>query len=191
MNPDDCNDCGAGSIARDPHTHACAVCEARRVSDLMRQGLSEDEATKQAQAEWAKVMEQARAETERIVALYDGDSAQEMAREVMQDAMQQDPRWFLLPEAEREDDLERVAHGMTRQQWGVLTKHKGIARAQQAQAQLDAACYDFARVAASDHTQDEYMKAVEQMTDADDEARRASTRPPYAFRTRRNTNPPF
>ena len=72
MNPDDCNDCGAGAIARDPHTHACAVCEARRVSDLMRQGLSEDEATNQAQAEWAKVMEQARAEMERMIALYDG-----------------------------------------------------------------------------------------------------------------------
>jgi hypothetical protein len=64
-------------------------------------------------------------------------------------------------------------------------------RAQQAQVQLDAACYDFARVAASDHTQDEYMKAVEQMADADDEACRANTRPTYTFRTKRNTNPPF
>jgi hypothetical protein len=36
MNDDDCPNCGAGSIARDPHTHACAVCEARRVSDHFR-----------------------------------------------------------------------------------------------------------------------------------------------------------
>jgi hypothetical protein len=36
MNPDDCPDCGAGSIARDPHTHICAVCDARRGSDHFR-----------------------------------------------------------------------------------------------------------------------------------------------------------
>jgi hypothetical protein len=36
MNPDDCPDCGAGAIARDPRTHACAVCDARRVSDHFR-----------------------------------------------------------------------------------------------------------------------------------------------------------
>lgn len=117
MNDDDCPDCGAGAIARDPHTRACAVCEARRVSDLMREGLTLEAATNRARAEWAEVMAQAHAEMRRVVALYDGDSAQEMAREVMQGAMRQDPRWFLVPEAEREDDLERVAHGMTRQQW--------------------------------------------------------------------------
>ena len=30
MNPDDCPNCGAGAVARDPHTNACAVCEARQ-----------------------------------------------------------------------------------------------------------------------------------------------------------------
>lgn len=69
-------------------------------------------------------------------------------------------------------------------------KHQATC-AQQAQAQLDAACYYLARIASGDHTEDEYMKAVEQMADADDEARRANTRHPYTFRTKRNANPPF
>lgn len=117
MNDDDCPDCGAGAIARDPHTRACVVCEARRVFDLMRQGLSVEAATNQARAEWAEVMAQARAEMLRVVALYDGDSAQEIARQNAQDMMRLDPRFLTMTEDERDDDLERMAHGMTRQQW--------------------------------------------------------------------------
>mgnify|MGYP006871979602 CR=1 FL=1 len=55
MNDDDCNDCGAGAIARDPHTHACAVCEARRTSDLMRAGFDEATATNQAHIRFANI----------------------------------------------------------------------------------------------------------------------------------------
>ncbi len=62
---------------------------------------------------------------------------------------------------------------------------------QAARAELDAACANFQRIADADHTEDEYIKAVEQMVDADDEARRAGPRPPYIFHTKRNTNPPF
>ncbi len=62
---------------------------------------------------------------------------------------------------------------------------------QAARAELDTACARFQRLADMDHTQGEYMKAVEEMVDADDEARRAGPRSPYTFRTKRNDNPPF
>ena len=62
MNDNDCEDCGASSRERDPDTYACAACERRRVDELRRDGLTEDEAIKQAKAEWARVMARAMAE---------------------------------------------------------------------------------------------------------------------------------
>jgi hypothetical protein len=48
--------------------------------------------------------------------------------------------------------------------------------AQEAQAQLDAACAKFNHIANTNHTEDEYMKAVEEMADADEAVYRAQRR---------------
>lgn len=124
MNDDDCADCGASSRERDPDTYACAACERRRVAELQRDGLTEDEAAKQATAEWARVMARARAEADRVVALYDGDEeAQGMVRDHMQITLRFDPRYMAMTEDQRDADLERMAQGMTRLQWAERQSH--------------------------------------------------------------------
>jgi hypothetical protein len=124
VNDDDCADCGASSRERDPDTCACAACEHRRVAELQRDGLSGAEAAKQATAEWARVMVRARAEADRVVALYDGDEeAQAMVREHVQLVLRQDPRYMAMTEDQQDADLERMAQGMTRLQWAERQSH--------------------------------------------------------------------